>query len=59
MSMRLGEPHEGRAGTGSERLLFNLWSNPYFHADHNFAAWIEQVYTSDYVITADGLPSFK
>jgi hypothetical protein len=40
-------------------LLFNLWSNPYFHADHNSAAWIKQVYTSDYVITADELPSFK
>jgi glycosyl hydrolase family 26 len=40
-------------------LLFNLWSNPFFHADHNSAAWIKQVYTSDYVITADELPSFK
>ena len=40
-------------------LLFNLWSNPFFHEDHNSAAWIKQVYTSDYVITADELPSFK
>jgi Glycosyl hydrolase family 26 len=40
-------------------LLFNLWSNPFFHADHNSADWIKQVYTSDYVITADELPSFK
>jgi hypothetical protein len=40
-------------------LLFNLWSNPFFHPDHNSAAWIKQVYTSDYVLTADELPSFK
>ena len=40
-------------------LLFNLWSSPYFHAGHNFAAWIEQVDTSDCLITAGELPSFK
>jgi Glycosyl hydrolase family 26 len=45
--------------TNTKWLLFNLWSNPFFHPDHNSAAWIKTVYTSDYVITADELPSFK
>ena len=40
-------------------LLFNRWPNPYFYAEHNLAAWIKQVSTSHYVITADELPSFK
>ena len=55
---KLPDPDQLKS-SNAKWLLFNLWSNPYFHADHNSAAWIKQVYTSDYVITADELPSFK
>ena len=55
---KIPDPDQLRS-SNTKWLLFNLWSNPYFHADHNSAAWIKQVCTSDYVVTADELPSFK
>lgn len=55
---KIPEPDQLKS-TGTKWLLFNLWSNPFYDSAHNSAEYLKHVYTSDYVITADELPSFK
>jgi hypothetical protein len=45
--------------TGSKWLFFNVWSGEYVNAPNNPASHLKAVYTNDYVITRDDLPSFK
>jgi hypothetical protein len=45
--------------TGTKWLFFNVWASPYFNAPYNPAAHLQAVYSNEYVITRDRLPSFK
>ncbi|XXY17590.1 glycosyl hydrolase [Sorangium sp. So ce216] len=52
------DPEQLRS-TGTKWLLFNVWANPFFKPEHNPPDHLRAVYTSDYVITLDELPSFE
>jgi hypothetical protein len=45
--------------TGTKWLFFNVWASPYFDAPYNPTSHLQAVYSNEYVITRDQLPSFQ